>query len=244
MTVFALEMDATSTSLRRYRRFRAARFYGGIATADCVGCNLHCVFCWSYREIDSPKGAGEMLRPAEVAGRLVRIAWRRGFAQVRISGNEPTLKFPHLLEVLSRVPPDFRFILETNGLVLGEDPAAARELARFKNLQVRVSLKGCTPEEFHILTAAPAEKFGLQVRAIENLVASGVSCHAAAMTSFSPRQSVRSLMKELRRIQRGLADIEEEEIVLYGGVEERLRAAGLWGMRGGRQPILSSPCQP
>jgi uncharacterized Fe-S cluster-containing radical SAM superfamily protein len=25
---------------RKYYRFRAGRFYGGIATADCMGCNM------------------------------------------------------------------------------------------------------------------------------------------------------------------------------------------------------------
>ena len=31
-------------SKRKYYRFRGARFYGGIATADCVGCCLKCAF--------------------------------------------------------------------------------------------------------------------------------------------------------------------------------------------------------
>jgi uncharacterized Fe-S cluster-containing radical SAM superfamily protein len=30
---------------RKYYRFRPAPFYGGIATADCVGCCLKCLFC-------------------------------------------------------------------------------------------------------------------------------------------------------------------------------------------------------
>jgi len=29
---------------RKYYRFRPASFYGGIATADCVGCCLKCLF--------------------------------------------------------------------------------------------------------------------------------------------------------------------------------------------------------
>jgi hypothetical protein len=31
---------------RKYYRFRPAPYYGGIATADCVGCCLRCLFCW------------------------------------------------------------------------------------------------------------------------------------------------------------------------------------------------------
>jgi len=30
---------------RLYYRFRADRWYGGIATGDVIGCNLSCVFC-------------------------------------------------------------------------------------------------------------------------------------------------------------------------------------------------------
>jgi uncharacterized Fe-S cluster-containing radical SAM superfamily protein len=36
---------------RKYYRFRPARFYGGIATADCLGCNLRCAFCWAWAQL-------------------------------------------------------------------------------------------------------------------------------------------------------------------------------------------------
>ncbi|RLG64888.1 molybdenum cofactor biosynthesis protein MoaA, partial [archaeon] len=32
---------------RKYYRFRSGKWYGGIATADCCGCILKCIFCWS-----------------------------------------------------------------------------------------------------------------------------------------------------------------------------------------------------
>lgn len=32
---------------RKYYRFRPARWYGGIVTADAVGCGLICKFCWT-----------------------------------------------------------------------------------------------------------------------------------------------------------------------------------------------------
>ena len=31
---------------KKYYRVRPARWYGGIVTADCVGCGLLCRFCW------------------------------------------------------------------------------------------------------------------------------------------------------------------------------------------------------
>jgi uncharacterized Fe-S cluster-containing radical SAM superfamily protein len=49
---------------RRYRRFRPARFFGGIATADCVGCNLRCLFCWSWPEVvPTPKPSESSVLP-------------------------------------------------------------------------------------------------------------------------------------------------------------------------------------
>ena len=40
---------------RKYYRFRQAPFYGGVATADCVGCCLKCIFCWSWNIINRLK---------------------------------------------------------------------------------------------------------------------------------------------------------------------------------------------
>jgi uncharacterized Fe-S cluster-containing radical SAM superfamily protein len=36
-----------------YRPARAGKWYGGIASADCCGCNLRCVFCWSSAPRDN-----------------------------------------------------------------------------------------------------------------------------------------------------------------------------------------------
>jgi len=46
------------------------------------------------------------------------------------------------------------FILENNGILLGLDRTYVKELSRFRNLHVRVCLKGYTPEEFSWLTDA------------------------------------------------------------------------------------------
>jgi len=61
---------------RKYYRFRPARFYGGIATADCVGCCLRCVYCWSWREVANPERIGEWHSPEHVASTLIGIAER------------------------------------------------------------------------------------------------------------------------------------------------------------------------
>ncbi|ADV64386.1 radical SAM protein [Desulfurococcus mucosus] len=215
---------------RKYYRFRGGRWYGGIATADCVGCNLRCRFCWGWIPRDNYSSYGEFYSPREVYGRLVAIASRRGYRYVRVSGNEPTLAWQHLLELLELFEQDGRytFILETNGIIIGADKAKARDLAGFKHLHVRVSLKGVNEDEFHRLTGARREFFSLQLKALENLLNEGVSTHPAVMLSFSEPRGVDILKERLREIDKGLADnLEEEYVFLYPHVVELMARTGL-----------------
>lgn len=212
---------------RKYYRFRPARFYGGIATADCVGCCLRCIFCWSWREVIRPEAYGQLYSPQEVARRLTSIARNKRFTQVRISGNEPTIAREHLVKVLELIPPDMQFILETNGILIGHDKTFAEDLAKFDNLYVRVSLKGTNEEEFSRLTGARPGGFALQLKALENLCAAGVDAHPAVMISFASLESIEALRKQLIAIDCSFEDLEMEELVLWGDVEERLRKAKL-----------------
>ena len=208
---------------RKYYRFRPSRFYGGIVTADCVGCCLRCVFCWSWRETTKPAESGKFCTPEEVAGRLISIAEKKKLYQLRISGNEPTICREHLIRVLELIPKDYMFILETNGILIGGDMTYAEELSRFSNLYVRVSLKGTCEEEFSRLTGAVPEGFQLQLRAIENLRKYNVKVHPACMISFSPSENIKALQERLKNIDPVFEDFEVEELILYPSVEERLR---------------------
>jgi len=163
--------------------------------------------------------------PDEVTGKLVAVARSRGFRQIRISGNEPTIGKEHLIGVLKLIPSEYIFILETNGILIGHDEAYAEELSRFPNLRVRVSLKGACEEEFSRLTGARPEGFGLQLRALENLLRHGVRAHPACMVSFSSGQSIEKLRERLMGM--GFEDFEVEELVLYPAVEERLKRLGI-----------------
>ncbi len=212
---------------RRYYRFRGARFYGGIATADCVGCCLRCVFCWGWNRVVNPGGAGKLYSPGRVANRITDIAVRREFHQARLSGAEPTLARAHLLPVLERLPADMTFILETNGIPLGQDRGYAMELAAFPNLHVRVSLKGCTPDEFSRLTGAEEEAYDLPLKALHNLMDAGVDCHPAVVTSFSASRSLDLMTSRLHEIHPQLADFEPEEIFLNPSIAKRLEQHGL-----------------
>jgi len=212
---------------RKYYRFRPAPYYGGIATADCVGCCIKCLFCWSWHIIVQPEKVGRFYSPEEVVRNLTSIARKKGFHQVRISGNEPTLHRSHLLRVLQLLPKEIHFILETNGILIGHDSSYAKDLSCFSNLYVRVSLKGACPEDFARLTGATPEGFDLQLKALENLVEEGIDCFPAVMVNFSIQKEIQKLRQRLKAIRPDFADFEEEELILYPSVLEHLQKAGL-----------------
>jgi uncharacterized Fe-S cluster-containing radical SAM superfamily protein len=99
---------------RRYYRFRYAKFYGGIVTADAIGCNLLCVYYWNYTRNITQVKSGEFYGPSEFACRLLGLAKRHDCDQFRISGAEPILgeaSARHLADVIRLV--DGYFIIET-----------------------------------------------------------------------------------------------------------------------------------
>ncbi|ABP51164.1 MAG: radical SAM protein [Pyrobaculum arsenaticum] len=214
---------------RRYKRFRADRWYGGIATADVVGCNLRCGMCWAWRNTSFVLSSGEWLAPAEVAERLRGIAERRGFRQVRVSGGEPLIAPVHLLQVIDSFA-KYTFIVETNGLLI--DKALAKELAARPHAVVRVSIKGATAEEFVKITMSPPQYFYKQLEALRLLVEAGMEpcrdVYPAAMLGFSTAETARELEKALAKIDPRLADcIDVEYVILYPHVVKLMSARGL-----------------
>ena len=212
---------------RKYYRFRPAPYYGGIATADCVGCCLRCLFCWSWHILVQPEKSGRYYSPEEVVRNLTSIAKKKGFQQIRISGNEPTLHRSHLIKVLKLIPQEICFILETNGILIGYDISYAKDLSHFPNLYVRVSLKGACPEDFSRLTKAKPEGFENQLKALEHLSEKGVDCFPAVMTNFSSQGDLKKLRQRLKEIRSDFEDFEEEELILYPFVLDHIQKAGL-----------------
>jgi MoaA/NifB/PqqE/SkfB family radical SAM enzyme len=149
--------------------------------------------------------------------------------QGRISGGEPTIGRSHLFQFLKVFQHKrLRFILETNGILIGEDESYAQELAFYPFVHVRVSLKGCTEEEFARLTGADPRGFHLQLNALRYLKKAGVSAHPAVMLSFSEREAADQLYSAIWKIDPILhSEIEEEQVILYPHVEEKLKRAGL-----------------
>jgi len=215
---------------KAYWRFRADRWYGGIATADYSGCGLLCKFCWVRDNmLYRPGEGGQFHRPEQVVRNLVSIARKKGFTQLRTSGGEPTIGREHLLQVLRGLRGlGMSFILETNGILLGHEADYVEAFAEFPFLHVRVSIKGCTPEDFSKLTGAEPDGFKLQLEALRRLVNAGVSCHPSVMASFSTGEDMGRIRESLRAIDPRLRDeLEVEELILYPHVLRRLDRYGL-----------------
>ena len=65
---------------------------------------------------------------------------RNGNKLISASASEGTLGKQHLFELLDLVDKsDLIYILETNGMTLGDDPGFAQQLSKYKNLHVRVA---------------------------------------------------------------------------------------------------------
>ena len=216
---------ASNGQEKKYYRIRPARWYGGIVTADCVGCGLLCGFCWvSDRVMFHPADVGRYYNARQIAGSLVAVAKKYRLSLLRISGGEPTIGKAHLLELLGILQgKGYRFILETNGILMAADESYVESISKYTFVHVRVSLKGCNEDEFMLLTGAKPDGFKLQLKALQNLLNAGVSCHPSIMVSFSLRKSLHELTQRLKQISSDLTDeLETEELILYPHVIKKL----------------------
>ena len=204
---------------KKYYRFRPTGFYGGISTADTVGCNLRCKFCWSSNSVWDASNTGEFYTAEAVADTLQSIAETKGYHQVRISGGEPTIGRRHLFHVLEQVNKSYLFILETNGILLGHEPTYVQDLSCFKHLHVRVCLKGADAEEFCLFTGAK-QGFDYQIKALEYLRENLMSFNIALVTAHTEKKQ--RFLQQLKEMNLDDVMVEEEEIKLYPMVRKRL----------------------
>jgi len=203
---------------------RSLRFYGGTTSATEVGCNLRCKFCFSDQPVWNPKNTGSFYTPQQVFDGLAKNARRYGHKLISASASEGTIGLKHLYELLDLVEQsEFIYILETNGMNLGANPEIAKQLAKYKRLHVRVSIKGCSPEEFHVLTGAKREAYEWPFKGLRNLIDAGVSCNACVMASFSNQEGIADIKQKLSQITPGiLRSLEIERIKQFPKVRARL----------------------
>ena len=216
---------------RLYHKFRAAPYYGGIATADAIGCSFLCAYCWNYGRNENPARAGKFYSPEEVADNLLEISRRRDFHLFRVTGSEPVLgesSFEHLtkvIEIVLQKSPQARFILETNGLMLGYKEGLAQKLI-FRNLLARIAIKGVDPASFERITGARKEFFTYPLLAVKNLESLGVRAWPALMKDLFTEAEVDKLKKALR-VNGTRAELELECLETYPFVLENLRKRGV-----------------
>ncbi len=217
---------------RLYFRFRGGRWYGGVSSGDVIGCNLSCKFCWAWRFRDRYDW-GKFYTPLSSYAKLRKIAEKNGYDKVRLTGGEPTLCRDHLISLIELARKDgYMFIVETNGILLGQDKMYSRELAGFNNALVRISFKGVNRDEFAMLTGAFPIGFDLQLSAVKNLLESGLEpCRnvvPAAMISFSNDADIAKFAIELSDIDEKLSEcIDWEVVIMYPHVRALLRKYGL-----------------
>ncbi len=219
------EKIVTRGNKRKYARLaRPLRFYGGIISATEVGCNLRCKFCFSDKPVRRPHSTGRFYTPQQVFNALKKKADQYESKLISASASEGTIGRQHLFEILEMVDKtDLVYILETNGMTLGHEPDFARQLSKFRNLHVRVSIKGTTKEEYRMLTGASSESYDLPYKALEHLMNAGVSCNVCLVVSFSSTKDIKKAEQRLASIRPGLLkSLEKEHITLFPKVFQRL----------------------
>jgi uncharacterized Fe-S cluster-containing radical SAM superfamily protein len=219
---------------RKYYRLRPAKYYRGIATADLVGCNLLCAYCWNYRRNLKPSECeGRYYDHKEIAMMLIAIARRRGFNRIRLSGAEPILgerSFNHLLGVLEEISsrePTMEFILETNGLLLGTWTHFAQKLSQFQRLMVRISLKGWDSESFEKISGAQGSYFEQALRGLTNVRDQQIEAWPAIMYDLFGRKGLKIINARLKELSLKPEDLELEYLEAYPFVVENLRRRSL-----------------
>lgn len=199
-----VESQVTEDNKRLYHRFRSAPYYGGIATADAVGCSFLCAYCWNYNRNLYPERYKEFYTPQQVAGKLLHIANKKSFRLFRISGAEPVLgegSFSHLIEVLRilyRSKSDSMFILETNGLYLGYKTELLKKFREFPSLRIRISLKGIDQNSFEEISGAKKDFFRFPLIALRELEKLGVRVWPALMGQLYFKEEVLKFEKFLK----------------------------------------------
>ena len=214
---------------RKYYRFRGAKYYGGISTADVVGCNMNCIFCWVHPKVRyRVQEVGTFYSPEQVGNRLVQIAKKARFQQLRVSGGEPTIGKEHLIALIRYLDEyPYTFILETNGMLLCHEEYV-KDLRNFRNLHVRISLKAATPEIFAKVTGATQKAYDYPLQALQLLIDNEISCHTSVISDFCSKEELVYLVKRLQELSPELvSQLEFESLIPYPHVRKGLKKVGI-----------------
>ena len=212
---------------RLYYRFRPAPYYGGIVTADAIGCSFLCAYCWNYNRNLNPKQFGKFYSPEAVSSNLLRIADKKSFSLFRITGSEPILgevSFKHLIEVIKEIFKKkawSKFVIETNGLILGYRSDLIKYL-KFPNLWVRIAIKGVDEKSFESITGAKKDFFRYPIRAVKELQKRHIRAWPAVMKDLFKDSEIENL-KDILKKEGIKGDIELEKLERYPFVLDNMK---------------------
>ena len=211
---------------RLYHRFRPAPYYGGIATADAVGCSFLCAYCWNYNRNLYPQRFDKFYSAREVSSRLLKIALQKSFRLFRVTGSEPVLgenSFHHLLKVITHIlreKPRSIFILETNGFFLGYRKDLIEKL-NLPNLWIRIALKGIDEDTFQSITGVKKQFFQYPIVALKELEKLGLKAWPAIMGDLFSENEIERLRRLLHEYSIK-AELEFEYLERYPFVLENM----------------------
>ncbi len=123
-----------------------------------AGCNLRCPQCQNFTT--TYDGRSAPLSPRQAAERVTRARHRYGVDRMAISGGEPTLNRPWLIEYFRELKalnpdPDARLHLDSNGTLLTRD--YIDELIDAGVTDIGIEPKGLYPETFMRITGIEDE---------------------------------------------------------------------------------------
>jgi uncharacterized Fe-S cluster-containing radical SAM superfamily protein len=122
----------------------------------------------------------------------------------------------HLAEVLRAFPG--RFIVETNGIILGYNPGFL-DLLLHHSPYIRLTIKGDSPDRFQEITGAQGAAFQFQLNALKELRKRGGTYRIAAMAGAADPNALDKLFPQ--------EDIEWEEFQNFGNAERNLSFRGV-----------------
>jgi uncharacterized Fe-S cluster-containing radical SAM superfamily protein len=195
-----------------------------------VGCSFLCAYCWNYgRNLQPYEANGRYYSHHEIARTLLKIARRKGFNRIRLSGAEPLLgqrSFEHLcglLEEINQADPRMEFVLETNGLLIGSNIRFTKRLAEFKRLHVRISLKGWDEASFERVSGAQGRFFEVPLNSIKNLLDARVVAWPAVMYEIFGQKGIEKISEKLKELDIKPEELEIEYLENYPFVIENLQ---------------------
>ena len=205
-----------------YYKFKYMDFYGGINTAYANGCNLLCAYCFNHQRNENLlKSQASFYKPSEVVLKLRKLADKNDCQVCRISGCEAILgdrSTLHLATIIKSMP-GFRFVIESNGLMLGANPQLIGyfDCLRDRDILFRICLKADNALTFSKVTGAKSDYWHYPLDAIKLLKARGFDISVGFMKRFVDPQKL-GLPEDI---------LDEESLRYYQGTKLRLVERGI-----------------